>query len=220
MDLFRRVPQELVRIWEANSLKGLKQQSMEEVYAEWRRLNITVQLVKLSVWLVIICTGAVVVTALLTISGMVLQDRQDTWLQLGACASLLVFIFLLYFVMSSEKFRSINTSLERYENAIRDFNLRIENLRVLGEKSFKPASVREYLYVLAHDVVVAERRVDAANDSDAKPEDIRLAQRQLEHARQEFEPYFTTVHFFAGYFNPPRRTRVFQTVGEQIDRQQ
>lgn len=216
MDLFRRVPQELVRIWEKQSLQGFRLQTMEEVYAEWRRLNLTVLLVKLCVWLVLACVGAVAVTAFLTMSGMVLQDRQDTWIQLGACASLLVVICLLYFVVSSEKFRNINTSLASYKNAIRDFNLRIETLMVLGEDSFTPPLARRHLHVLAHDLVVAERRVEA-NGSGASSEDAELAQKQLDQARQEFEPYFAGIQFFCEFFDPPNRRRLFQVVEEQIE---
>lgn len=219
MDLFRRVPQELVKIWEKQSLQGLKQKTLEEVYAEWRRLNFTFTLIKMGAYVLIACIGVTALIAFSTILGLVVPDRQDVKLQAATCVLLLCIVVLMSFVVNSDNFKSMVRRLEWHEQVITDFNTRVQVLLVLRRDSFNPPLVREHLYLLAHDVVVAERRVDAVNDSDAKPEDIRLAQRQLEHTRKEFEPYFTTVHFFAEYFDPPNRRRIFQTVDEEIDRQ-
>jgi len=220
--LHRRVPAELVRIWDEKNLQGSKHNTFEEVYVEWCRLSRKFLLMRILCVSVIGITSGLMIGCLVFIADLIITNDPNTPFPLGKLCGAFVLIIVIGFFPWYGNLTKVLSDLSiivgRYTNLyIKDFNLRMETLMVLRGDSFKPVEVREHLYVLAYDLVVAERPFNDSG-SDVNLEDVELAQKKLGWAREAFEPYYATVQYFGEYFNPPDRRRIFKLVEEQIEK--
>lgn len=214
MDLFRRVPQELVKIWEEKSLQGLKQQSMEEVYAEWRGLKFRILVARTYFWTLIFLTVVlIIVSAVADMTTFITFNPKVFLTTLLLLALAMGCAGHLYY--GSSRWIDMKLSEKRYSRLIIDFNLRIGILMVLGENSFQQQMVVVHLRELARKLAYAQANyaVVTADTCDKVRDEFTTA---LSTATEEFEPYFENLRYFNRYFGVPNRKRLFDEADRHL----
>ena len=214
MDLFREVPQELVKIWEAKNLGGLESPTLEAVYAEWRRLKFKITVAKTYLWIVITLTAVLMVTSALADHTTLIKSNPKVLFN-GLLVTTLVMACGGWLYYSRDRWIDLKLSEGRYSRLLRDFQLRMDILMVLGENSFHRQMVIAHLRELARKLACAQANyaVVTPNTCDKVRGEFTAA---LSAATEEFEPYFQNLRYFNEYFGVPNRKKLFDDADRHL----
>jgi len=220
--LFRQVPQELVTIWEERNLKDLEHTTLEEVYHHWERLKARSQAIrKTYISLILLLVLCMLSTTLLCME-IVLQNR-GILLPVIYCFGVIVTCYFAGVHASThiiDSMREVSDSESYYWNLIRGFNNRMGFLMILRDyNSFDPSKVLRHLDHLAYHLVLAQYNWTRLLDTpEISLPDRERCKNELDMAKDQFESYAGQVYYFVGYFNPPSRKKLFETVQARMSR--